>query len=139
MIRPKLFGYGALPMLLVVPCILFTACSIPRLQRMMEVHRLIWNDMANAVRFDQHPKAPKDVQLRKLLIRDDEASSGRRPDDYLAVNSSSQTNATSSQHADLGTSCHSSVDSGAELLPVPPMPATNGDVSNYGSAPSKLS
>lgn len=95
--------------------------------------------MANAVRFDQHPMPSKDVQLRKLLTRDDEASAGRRPDEYLTVNSSSQTNATSSQHADQGTSSHSSVDSGAELLSVPPVPATNGDVSSYGGAPGKLS
>lgn len=53
--RPKLFGYGGLSLFYATPCLVFTILSVSRLKRMMEAHRLLWNDMANNVRFARPP------------------------------------------------------------------------------------
>ncbi|KZP02473.1 hypothetical protein FIBSPDRAFT_1055851 [Athelia psychrophila] len=61
---PKLFGYGAAPLLYITPCIIFTLFSIHRLQRTMKAHQMLWKDMANQVRFERPAIPPPPARCR---------------------------------------------------------------------------
>lgn len=136
--RPKLFGYGALPLLLVIPCIVFTAYTLPKLQCMNKVHRRIWDDMANEVRFDEPAALPKTIRLGELSTRAKQAGSGGRPDGHRVGDSSTLRDTHTFKHDHGSSSGHSSVDSGAGSLVVPTSHANEVDVSSYGNAPGTL-
>lgn len=136
--RPKLFGYGALPLLLVIPCIVFTAYTLPKLQCMNKVHRHIRDDMANEVQFDEPAALPKTIRLGELSTRAKQAGSGGRPDGHRVGDSSTLRDTHTFKHDHGSSSGHSSVDSGAGSLVVPTSHANEVDVSSYGNAPGTL-
>lgn len=62
--RPKLFGYGAMPLIYITPCVVFTLFSIHRLQLTMRAHQMLWKDMANQVRFERPDIPPPPTRSR---------------------------------------------------------------------------
>lgn len=166
--RPKLFGYGAMPLIYVVPGMCFTVFSISRLKRMMKAHQLLWNDMANTVRFAQ-PPAPSQsakrphltpnqglevddgspnstsyhlVQLHAPPGLDASCSSQTKPHSTgtfsSGLDSSVMTDDSSViTHTDTKSRRLSTSNADTESNTDPATPAIDGDVSSYGSAPSK--
>ncbi|KAF7985356.1 hypothetical protein HWV62_6579 [Athelia sp. TMB] len=139
---PKLLGLGGLPLLYATGSAFFTAFAVRRLQAMLVAHRKLWHDITNQVEFAPRPgsdrkemervRAPDPIARRGEEMRLVSLSlDGTREEVRPSPGPVSPTPFGSTNNL-------TAEDSDCTRSPTPAPRPVDGDVSMYGTAPSKL-
>ncbi|KZP20299.1 hypothetical protein FIBSPDRAFT_861818 [Athelia psychrophila] len=96
---PKLLGYGGLPLLFTFPCSLFMFVAVRRLSRMLDIHKKLWVQVADNMRFEARMRRRREAEAARMEAREGVPSRNDVPDAMNRLETHTSTTQAHTRHS----------------------------------------